>query len=63
MQLFLNSAWRELSEKSEVLNPFDGSVIDTVPVASPSEINAAIDGLAKGLKRCAKYHLTSASKF
>ena len=50
MQLFLNGAWRELSEKSEVLNPFDGSVIDTVPVASPSEINAAIDGLAKGAK-------------
>ncbi|MDP6752512.1 MAG: aldehyde dehydrogenase family protein [Verrucomicrobiota bacterium] len=48
MQLFFNAEWVELSEKTEVLNPFDGSVIDTVPSASPAEITAAIDGLTKG---------------
>ena len=48
MQLFLDGEWRDLSEKTEVLNPFDGSVIDTVPSASPTEITAAIDGLARG---------------
>ena len=48
MQLFLNGKWRDLREKTEVLNPFDGSVIDTVPSASPAEIAAAIDGLAWG---------------
>ena len=48
MQLFLDGEWRDLSEKTEVLNPFDGSVIDTVPSASPAEIAAAIDGLARG---------------
>ena len=50
MQLFLKGEWRELSKKTEVLNPFDGSVIDTVPSASPTEITIAIDGLANGAK-------------
>ena len=48
MQLFLNGKWRDLREKTEVLNPFDGSVIDTVPTASPAEITAAINGLIDG---------------
>ena len=48
MKLFLDGKWRDLSEKTEVLNPFDGSVIDTVPSASPTEITAAIDGLTRG---------------
>ncbi|MEC9081629.1 MAG: aldehyde dehydrogenase family protein [Verrucomicrobiota bacterium] len=48
MQLFLRGKWRDLSKKTEVVNPFDGSVIDTVPSASPTEITAAIDGLIKG---------------
>ncbi len=48
MKIFLNSKWQNLNKKNEVLNPFDGSVIDTVPSASPAEITAAIDGLAKG---------------
>ena len=47
MQLFLDGEWRDLSEKTEVLHPFDGSVVDTVPSASPTEITAAIDGLAR----------------
>lgn len=48
MKIFLNGKWQNLNKKNEVLNPFDGSVIDTVPSASPAEITAAIDGLAKG---------------
>lgn len=48
MKIFLNGEWQNLNKKNEVLNPFDGSVIDTVPSASPAEITAAIDGLAKG---------------
>ena len=50
MQLFLKGEWCELSKKTEVLNPFDGSVIDTVPSASPTEITTAIDGLVNGAK-------------
>ncbi len=48
MQHFLNGEWRDHHKASEVLNPFDGSVIDTVPNASPAEITTAIDGLANG---------------
>lgn len=48
MKIFLNGKWQNLNKKNEVLNPFDGSVIDTIPSASPAEITAAIDGLAKG---------------
>ncbi len=48
MKIFLNGEWQNLNKKNEVLNPFDGSVIDTIPSASPAEITAAIDGLAKG---------------
>jgi len=48
MQLFLNGKWTGLNNCTEVLNPYDGSVIDTVPCASPANITAAIDGLARG---------------
>ena len=48
MQLFLNGEWNGLSDTAEVVNPYDGSVIDTVPCASPAEITSAIDGLARG---------------
>ena len=50
MQLFLKGKWYDLNEKTEVLNPYDGSVIDTVPSASPKEITIAIDGLINGAK-------------
>ncbi|MAB60598.1 MAG: aldehyde dehydrogenase [Verrucomicrobiales bacterium] len=50
MQLFLKGKWYDLNEKTEVLNPYDGSVIDTVPSASPKEITIAIDGLVNGAK-------------
>ena len=34
MQLFINGEWTGLSDTIEVLNPYDGSVIDTVASAS-----------------------------
>jgi acyl-CoA reductase-like NAD-dependent aldehyde dehydrogenase len=54
VKLFLNSQWRDLNETSEVRNPYDGSVIDTVPSASPAEVTTAIDGLAKGAETMRK---------
>ena len=48
MQLFINGEWTGLSDTIEVVNPYVGSVIDTVPSASPAEITSAIDGLARG---------------
>ena len=48
MQLFLNGEWTGLNDTAEVINPFNGSVIDTVPRASAADITAAIKSLAKG---------------
>jgi len=48
MQLFLNGEWTGLNDTAEVINPFNGSVIDTVPRATPADITAAIKSLAKG---------------
>ena len=48
MQLFLNGEWTGLSDTVKVVNPYDGSVIDTVPSASPADITSAIDSLAEG---------------
>ena len=50
MQCFLNGEWTGLNDTAEVVNPFNGSVIDTVPSATPADITAAIDGLGKGAK-------------
>ena len=50
MKHFLKGKWYDLNKKTEVLNPYDGSVIDTVPSASPKEITIAIDGLVNGAK-------------
>jgi glyceraldehyde-3-phosphate dehydrogenase (NADP+) len=48
MQCFLNGEWTGLNDTAEVVNPFNGSVIDTVPRATPADITAAINGLARG---------------
>ena len=48
MQFFLNGEWTGLNDTAEVINPFNGSVIDTVPRATPADITAAIKSLAKG---------------
>ena len=48
MQLFLNGEWTGLNDTAEVINPFNGSVIDTVPRATPADITSAIKSLAKG---------------
>ena len=48
MQLFINGEWTGLNDTAEVVNPFNGSVIDTVPRATPADITAAIESLAKG---------------
>ena len=42
MQLFLNGEWTGLSDTADVVNPYNESLIDTVPVASPPDITAAV---------------------
>ncbi len=48
MKMFVNSRWMDKDEKVEVLNPYDGSVIDTVPRAGSGDVQAALATAARG---------------
>ena len=34
MKFYLNGSWQQRDERIDVLNPFDGQVVDTVPKAT-----------------------------
>jgi glyceraldehyde-3-phosphate dehydrogenase (NADP+) len=53
MKMFFLGDWHEAAAKSEVKNPFDGSVIDTVPRAHTSDVTAALTGITAGAKTMA----------
>ncbi len=48
MKMFVAGKWLDKSEKTEVHNPYDGSVVDTVPKADAADVDqalaAAVDG-------------------
>ena len=46
--MFLADSWQDRSEKIEVLNPYDGRTIDTVPRASLSDVDAALKAASQG---------------
>lgn len=48
MEMFLDGQWVDRSAKIEVKNPFDGSVIDTVPKASAADVDRAVAGAVRG---------------
>ncbi len=50
MRMFVRGEWVDKAEKIPVHNPFDGSVIDTVPKADPADVEAAIAGAVEGAK-------------
>ncbi|QXD24421.1 aldehyde dehydrogenase family protein [Opitutia bacterium ISCC 51] len=50
MKFFLNGSWQDRDEVLEVINPYDGSLIDTVPKASPDDVNTAIAAALEGAK-------------
>ncbi len=48
MKMFLAGRWVEKPQQAQVKNPFDGSVIDTVPKGDAADVEAAIDGAVAG---------------
>ena len=48
MRMFLCGRWTDKSEKIEVRNPYDGSVVDTVPAGDADDIRNAIEGCVAG---------------
>ena len=48
MKMFIGGAWVDKDETIEVLNPFDGSVVDTVPAGDASDVDKAIASAVRG---------------
>ena len=50
LQLYIGGSWRKAAEGQPVLNPADESVIGMVPVASRSDLDAALTAAADGFR-------------
>ena len=48
MKMYLGGEWVDRDDRSDVLNPFDGSVIDTVPRAGLADVEKAIASAVRG---------------
>ena len=48
MKMYIGGEWVDRETKIEVLNPFDQSVVDTIPSANASDVEAAITSAERG---------------
>ncbi len=48
MNMYIGGQWIPGTESMEVLNPYDGSVVDTVPMATAADIDRALDSAVRG---------------
>jgi len=48
MRMFIQGEWIDRPETIAVLNPFDGTTVDTIPQASASDVDAALAGAVRG---------------
>jgi len=61
MKMYISGKWVEKAETMPVLNPFDQSVIDTVPKANASDVDLAIASAVRGAEAMRK--LTSYERY
>jgi acyl-CoA reductase-like NAD-dependent aldehyde dehydrogenase len=61
MKFYLAGQWVDRDEKIQVYNPFNQEVVDTVPKATPDDVEAALAAAAKGTAAMAA--LTAYEKF
>ncbi|MCA9080070.1 MAG: aldehyde dehydrogenase family protein [Planctomycetaceae bacterium] len=54
MRMFCGGEWVDRDEVLQVTNPYQGDVIDTVPVGTPGDVDTAIGVLQSGSKQMAK---------
>ena len=54
MKIFLEGKWIDKSKKIDVLNPYDNSVIDSVPKADAADVDRALSFAERGAKVMAK---------
>jgi glyceraldehyde-3-phosphate dehydrogenase (NADP+) len=50
MKMLLGEAWVDRPKRVEVRDPWDGSVVDTVPQATPADLDAALESATRGAK-------------
>lgn len=50
MKMHIAGQWVDKDEKIEVLNPFDGSVVDTVPKGTAADVDVALASAVEGAK-------------
>ena len=50
MKMYVAGQWVDRASVTEVVNPFDGSVIDTVPRADASDVEASLAAASRGAK-------------
>ena len=48
MKMFIGGEWVDRDDKIDVLNPFDQSVVDTIPSATSGDVQAAISSAERG---------------
>jgi glyceraldehyde-3-phosphate dehydrogenase (NADP+) len=54
MKMYVAGQWMDKSQKIEVSNPYDNSVIDTVPRADAADVNRALESAARGAQVIAR---------
>ena len=50
MKMYIAGEWIDKAETMDVINPYDGSVVDTVPRGTAADIDRAIDSAERGAK-------------
>ncbi|MES0397895.1 MAG: aldehyde dehydrogenase family protein [Syntrophobacteria bacterium] len=50
MRMYIAGQWTEAQDTIEVLNPYDGSLVDTVPHAGPKEVDQALESATRGAR-------------
>ena len=48
MKMFIGGQWVDRPDKIEVTNPYNGSVVDTVPQATTEDVERALAGAVEG---------------
>ncbi len=48
MKMYIGGQWVDRDDRIDVINPFDGSTIDTVPNGTPADVDAAIASAERG---------------
>ena len=50
MKMFIRGAWKEAPSQIEVKNPYDQSVVNTIPSATASDVDDALKGAEEGAR-------------